>query len=156
MVTGKLATPELCVASGVICDTVPYTGVVEPFGVITAWSPTLILPIWASVTEACTLNEPGEMSTIAGLEELPSHRRSPRTPRSPVELEEPAEPEDDGPEAPPPDGRTSRAARAELELLLEPLEPPPETDWPGVTLTAPTVPAKGVTMLALPCSTGPG
>src|SRR5205807_7549197 len=35
----------------------------------------------------------------------------------------------------------------ELEALV-PLEPPPEQDWPGVMLTAPTVPAKGATMLA--------
>jgi hypothetical protein len=136
----------------VICETVPYTGVVEPFGVITAWSPILIFPIWASVTDACTLKEPGEMSTIAALEEV--EPEAPEEPEEPVELEEPVEPEDAEPEAPPPEDEPPEPPDDppdELALLLvplEPLEPPPETDWPGVTLTAPTVPAKGATMLA--------
>jgi hypothetical protein len=123
---------------------------------MTAWSPILILPIWASVTDACTLKVPGEIRTMADVVE-PDEPEDPDDPVEPVvpeaavepELPVDPEPEEPEPEEPAPD-EDPPVPPDELELLLVPLEPPPETDWPGVMLTAPTVPAKGVTMVALP------
>jgi len=141
---------------------VPKTGWVEPLGVITAWSPVLIRPTWASVTEAWTLKVPGEMRTIAGVPEPvepeePDELEEPEEPAEPVAPDEPdepdapVEPEDPEPDPVAPDDEDPDPPDElpdEPELL--PLEPPPETDWPVVMLTAPIVPAKGVTMLAAP------
>jgi hypothetical protein len=70
----------------------------------------------------------------------------PVDPAVPVDPDELPAPEDE----PPPLPEELPLVVLEPLELLEPLEPPPETVWPAVMLTAPIVPANGVTMLAAP------
>ena len=142
MTTGKDATLALLDdAISPTDDTVPYTGVVEPPGVMTAWSPTWIWPTSVSSTVVFTVKEPVDtttMSLLAPLEEELAAEEDwafAAAPR-PLSPDDRAGPPDRSPDPDPP----------------EPLDPPDpelaETSSPTVRLTEATVPAKVAVRLA--------
>ena len=109
-VTGKVATPELTVASGAMPVTLPWTCLLAPATVICAVWPRATSLIWASVTVPTTSNAPGSRTTIAWVLLVPE----------PDEAEPDPAPE---PPWPPPEEDVD-----EVEAL------PPEI-WPTVTFT---------------------
>ena len=139
MVTGKEATLALLDAAiSPIDDTVPYTGVLDPLGVMTAWSPAWIWPTSVSSTVVLTVKAPVDTTTMSLLlpeddDELEADDDEPRAlaaaprPLSPEDVEEldPVPPEPDAPDP---------------EL--------PETSSPVVRLTDATVPLKVEVRLA--------
>ena len=139
MVTGKEATLALLEAAiSPIDDTVPYTGVLDPLGVMTAWSPAWIWPTSVSSTVVLTVKAPVDTTTMSLLlpeddDELEVDDDEPRAlaaaprPLSPEDVEEldPVPPEPDAPDP---------------EL--------PETSSPVVRLTDATVPLKVEVRLA--------
>ena len=118
MVTGKEATLALLEAAiSPIDDTVPYTGVLDPLGVMTAWSPAWIWPTSVSSTVVLTVKEPVDTTTMSLLlpeddDELEVDDDEPRAlaaaprPLSPEDVEQSSTPV-----PPEPDAAGSRAAR---------------------------------------------
>ncbi len=102
--TGNDATlDELDDAISPIDDTVPYTAVVDPLGVIVAWSPTCISPTSVSSTDELTVYEEVDTTTIWALlelEELEVALLPNPTERAELEVDElPPEAEDPDPDA---------------------------------------------------------
>lgn len=132
MTTGKLATPELCVAMTPTEATWPYTGVVEPSGVMVAWSPVANSPTWVSSTDASTTYEPVPVTTTWALEvedELEELDELAAVLLAPVNPPVPPKPVE---EVPPPDV-------LDEDEVPEP-DAVPETCWPTVRSSAATVP----------------
>ena len=99
MVTGKEATLALLDAAiSPTDDTVPYTVVVDPLGVMTAWSPTWIWPTSVSSTVVLTVKEPVDTTTMSLL----------------LLEEDELAADDDGPGRSSPPGRSARTTRSSI------------------------------------------
>src|ERR1700733_15286154 len=83
-VTGKLATPEVTVASSATSVTLPGTASLDPAATTCAVCPTAISLTSASLTEPVTSNTPGAMITIACVAEPLEPDDAPPVP--PVEI----------------------------------------------------------------------
>src|ERR1700733_15078076 len=85
MVTGKVATPELGSAVSPIEATVPLTGPDAPGGVITTWSPSLILstPLASTFASITSLLLTTVITSLDPLAPLPPDPPEPPEPPDP-------------------------------------------------------------------------